>query len=264
MHKSPTPLPLLRHLVFAAAALVLAGALPMTQVSASPFNWFGGEKVAGNGNVKQEKRAVQGFSAISLNLPGKVELRLGDSESVTIETDDNLLPLVESVVEDGTLKLRPARRNLNLQTRNLRIVVQARAIQQLKVGGSGSIESDALRGDKLRFDIGGSGSINIKSMDAESASVAVGGSGNFRSGAGKVNSLSVSIGGSGDVDLGQVQAQDARVSVAGSGDALVWATSQVSASIAGSGDVKYYGDARASKSVAGSGTLRRVGDAPRQ
>ena len=44
-----------------------------------------------------------------------VELRIGNSEGITIETDDNLLPLIETVIENGTLKIRPVKRNMNLQ-----------------------------------------------------------------------------------------------------------------------------------------------------
>jgi len=262
MNNRMISLPLLRRLVLAAAALACALPLTLTQAQASPFNWIAGEKIQGSGNMTRQTRELAHFTAVSLNLPGKLELRIGNTESVSIETDDNLLPLIESVIEDGMLKLRPAKRNLNLQPRNLRIVVQARSVDQIKLGGSGSIESDALKGDKLRFEIGGSGSINVKGLDGDSAVVAIGGSGNLRSGPGKVNRVSVSIGGSGDVDLGQVRAQDASVNVAGSGEALVWASNSLSASIAGSGDVKYYGDPKTSKSVAGSGTLRRMGDAP--
>lgn len=261
MNQMITSLPALRQLVLAVAALSCA--LSPSQAQAGPRDWFsGGEQVQGSGNIKQQQRALGHFTALSMGLPGKLELRIGNSESVTIETDDNLLPLIESVIEDGMLKLRPARRNLNLRTRSLKIIVQARSLDHIKLGGSGSIESDALRGDKLRFDIGGSGSITLKGLEGDSASVAIGGSGNLRSGPGKVKNVSISIGGSGDVDLGRVKAQDVSVSMAGSGEATVWAASELSASIAGSGDVKYYGDPRTSKSVAGSGSLRRLGDTP--
>ena len=249
---------LLRPLVLAAAAL--ACAMPLTQATASPFDWMGGEKVVGNGNIKKQTRELAHFTGVALSLPGKLELRIGNTESVTIETDDNILPLIDSVIEDGVLKLRPSKRKLNLQTRTLKIVVQARSIDQIKLGGSGSIEADALRADKLTFDIGGSGSINLKGIDSDSAVVAIGGSGNLRAGSGKVNRISISIGGSGDVDLGQVKSQDVSVNVAGSGKAIVAASASLSATIAGSGDVNYYGNPAVSKTVAGSGSVKKLGD----
>ena len=64
-----------------------------------------------------------------------------------------LLPLIDTVIENGVLKIRPVKRNTNLSTRTLKIIVNARSIERLSVGGSGSITSDPLRGNKLTFNI---------------------------------------------------------------------------------------------------------------
>jgi hypothetical protein len=243
------------------AACLLAFAAPVHQALA--FNWGSGEQVQGSGTVRKQTREVAHFNGLTVAVPGQVELRLGNAEGVTIETDDNLLPLVETVVQDGTLQIRPARKHLNLQTRNLNIVVQARSIERLALAGSGSIDADALRGAKLQFDIGGSGSIRVKGIEAETVAVSVGGSGDLKAGSGAARRLSVTIGGSGDVDLGQLQSDTVSVSVAGSGAATVWAREALSMTIAGSGEVNYYGDPKVSKSVVGSGGGRRIGGAPR-
>ncbi|CUI04012.1 head GIN domain-containing protein [Massilia antarctica] len=258
MTRAPTTRFALRHLILAAA---IACTLPASHAAGE---WFGGEKVQGSTILKRQTRALGHFTGVALGLPAKVEVRIGDTESVSIETDDNLLPLVETVIEDGTLQLRPNKRNLNLQTRTMKIVVQARNLDHISIGGSGSIDADALRGDKVRINIGGSGSIVVKGMEADNAVIAVGGSGSLTSGAGSLNKASISIGGSGDVDIGRVLAREAKISVAGSGEATVWASDSLNASIAGSGDVKYYGDPKVSKSVAGSGNTRRLGDAPQR
>ncbi|NHZ81162.1 DUF2807 domain-containing protein [Massilia sp. CCM 8695] len=259
MTRAPSTRFPLRHLILAAA---LACALPASQ--AAPGDWFSGEKVQGSTIIKRQTRALGHFTGLALSLPAKVEVRIGDTESVTIETDDNLLPLVETVIEDGTLQLRPNKRNLNLQTRTMKIVVQAKNLDHISIGGSGSIDADALRGDKVRINVGGSGSIVVKGIEADNAVIAVGGSGSLTSGSGALNKASISIGGSGDVNIGKVKAREAKISVAGSGEAIVWASDSLNASIAGSGEVKYYGDPKVSKSVAGSGNTRRLGDAPQR
>jgi hypothetical protein len=261
MKKTSKSAILLRSAVLAAAAFGLAA--PAGVAGAAPFDWVAGEKVRGNGAVKRQARAVAHFTGLSLSLPAQVELRIGNTEAVTIETDDNLLPLIETVVENGTLKLRPSKRNMRIDASTLRIVVQARAVERIALGGSGAIRAGALRGAKMQFDLGGSGSIEVEAIEAESVAVSVGGSGNLKAGGGRAQSVSVSIGGSGDVDLGRLAAGHASVSVAGSGTATVWAREELSATIAGSGDVNYYGDPRVSRSVIGSGDVGRLGGAPR-
>jgi hypothetical protein len=245
-------------------ALMLAAALACAALPPAAMAWpFGSEQVEGNGNVTRQARKVESFNGIALGLPGRLELRSGNVDSVTVETDDNLQALIETRVEDGMLRIRPAKRNLNLRTRNLRVVVTARQIERLSLGGSGTIDADVLRGKRLDLDVGGSGKIQIAQLEAETVAVSVAGSGDLRADGGAVRELSVSIGGSGSVDLGKVGADSARVSIAGSGDVTLWAKNDLRASIAGSGDVGYYGDPKVSRSVAGSGEVRRIGSAPR-
>ncbi|MEW7850295.1 head GIN domain-containing protein [Massilia aurea] len=244
-------------------ALMLAAALACAAAPPTAMAWpFGSEQVEGNGSVTRQARKVESFKGIAMGLPGRLELRSGSVDSVTVETDDNLQALIETQVEDGMLRIRPAKRNLNLRTRNLKIVVTARQIERLSLGGSGTIDADVLRGKRVDLDLGGSGKIQIARLDAETVSASVAGSGDLRADGGAVRDLAVSISGSGDVDLGRIASDTARISVAGSGDATVWAKNEIRASIAGSGDVGYYGDPKVSRSVAGSGEVRRIGSAP--
>lgn len=246
----------LSAIAFAAACVAVA--LPASQAVAGN-GWFSSERVQGNGSVKKQVREVSKFNGVSFGLPGSMEVRLGQTEGVTVEADDNLLPMIETVVENGTLKVRPIKKHLSLDSRQIKIVVTAKEVDTLSQGGSGTIESDALKGQKLTFAIGGSGTINVKGIEAERVSVAIGGSGNFKVGSGWANKVSISIGGSGDVQLGDVKAGDVSVSVAGSGQSTVWAKDSLSYTIAGSGDINYYGDPRISKTVIGSGGANRLG-----
>jgi hypothetical protein len=246
-----------------AAACALAFTAPLQRAQAFTFSWGGGEQVQGSGHVTRQAREIGHFTGLSLSVPGNVELRTGSSEGVTVETDDNVQAAIETVVENGTLKIRPAKRNLNIRTHTLKIVVQARNVDQVSVGGSGSLDADALRGKAVKVDLGGSGSINIRNIEGEHLAVTIGGSGNLKSAGGSARNVSVSIAGSGDVDLGSVKADSASVNVAGSGQATVWPAKALSMTIAGSGDVNYYGDPTVSKSVVGSGGARRLGAAPR-
>lgn len=251
-------IPFRRQFLLGACALAFAAA-----PSVAAASWGFSDSVQGSGNVRSESRQVANFTGVDLGLPGSVQVRIGNSEGVTIEADDNLLPLIETQVENGTLRLRPTKRNLNLRSHNLKIVVTARNVERLRVGGSGSIASDALRGSRLEFTIGGSGSIDVKGIEAETAAVKVGGSGDLKVGGGNTRALSVSIAGSGDVDMGRVKAGSVNVKVAGSGDATVWAQDSLNVSVAGSGDVNYYGEPRVSQNVVGSGSARKIGAAPR-
>lgn len=251
----------LSHIVLACTALAML--VPAAPALAAGDSWFGGGHTAGNGNIKKQARTVGHFDGVSMSLSGNVELRTGSTESLTIETDENLLPLIETVVENGMLQIRPTKRNMNLDTHTMKIVVTARQVSHLSLGGSGMIDADALRGGKLQVDLGGSGAITVKAVDGDSLAVSLGGSGNLKASAGSVKDLSVSIGGSGDVRLANVKSMDASVNIAGSGGVVIAVRDHLSVNIAGSGDVDYYGDPKLSKTVIGSGNARRLGGAAR-
>jgi hypothetical protein len=224
--------------------------------------WGWGTNVTGSGTAKTEARQVSGFTGISLSLPAKVTLIQGDKESLTIEGDDNVVPLIESVVERGSLKLRFTEKNLNLKTKTpLRITVYAKTIESLSVAGSGDIVADQLKSPTLKTSIAGSGDVAIKNLSADTLKVSISGSGDFAAG-GKVDAIEANVAGSGDIKAGRLESKTVKISIAGSGDATVWAKEGLQVSVAGSGDVKYYGDPEIKKSVLGSGSMKRLGATP--
>lgn len=243
------------------AASMLALAALAAAVPAAHAGGWGMGMTQGSGTFKTETRAPGHFTGVSMGLPGSVELRIGASESVTIETDDNLMPMIETVVENGVLKIRTTKRNIGIEPRRLKIVVQAKGVDNLALGGSGSIDADALRGTKVMIDLGGSGSIKVRGVDSDALSVVLGGSGDLKVAGGATRKLSLSIAGSGDVDLGKLQSADASVNIAGSGEATISVRDNLNVTIAGSGDVNYYGDPRVSKTAIGSGSAKRLGAA---
>ncbi|WP_426193041.1 head GIN domain-containing protein [Massilia sp. DWR3-1-1] len=235
---------------------VIAVSVPTAPALARPWN---SNDVAGTGRIKTDTRSLAAFHGVSMSLPGSVEIRLGNTESVTIETDDNLLPLIETVVENGTLKIRSSKRNLGLNSRHLKLVVQARTVDQLALGGSGSIDAAVLKGANLAVHLGGSGTIKVRNIDTDALTIDLGGSGELQVAEGRAGRLTLSIAGSGNADLGRLQALSASVNIAGSGDATVVVRDRLDVAIVGSGDVNYYGDPTVNRSVMGSGSATRQG-----
>jgi hypothetical protein len=52
------------------------------------------QAIEGSGQVRRESRVVGGFTAVNFSSFGELTLVQGDTEALTIETDDNLLPYV--------------------------------------------------------------------------------------------------------------------------------------------------------------------------
>ncbi|MFZ6647073.1 head GIN domain-containing protein [Undibacterium sp. TJN25] len=246
---------------FCAAAMLL-GAATLSTVPAHAEEWsIGSNRVTGSGKIEKQVRTVSGFNSISIGVPASVELVQDNTESVTIETDDNLLPQIETLVERGQLKIRTVKRSTNLETRTMNIVVRLKNVDSINLGGSGTISSGKLHAARLAVNLGGSGNVDIKALDAGELSIALGGSGAMKA-AGTADSMSVAIGGSGKIDAGSLKAKVVEISIGGSGRLTVAARDSLSLTVAGSGDVAYYGDPHISKTVLGSGSLKRLGAFP--
>jgi Putative auto-transporter adhesin, head GIN domain len=215
---------------------------------------------------RRETRPVTGFTGIALSAPINVELVQGDTESLVLEGDEATLAEIETVVEQGVLKIGTKSRfsfwgTSFWGTSKVRARVGAKTIDSLRIDGSGDINAVQLRSTGLKVAVGGSGDVRIGTLDASTLQVSVAGSGDVQVG-GKVNTVSTSIAGSGDVKAGKLESQDAKVTIAGSGDVAVWAKQSLVVKIAGSGDVRYYGDPAVTKTIMGSGSLRRAGASP--
>jgi hypothetical protein len=236
---------------FSRRALVICAALALALPAFA-------ETVRGNGVIRTQARSVTGFHAIGLGSGARVEVKQGETESVTVEADENLLPLIETKVDGGELEIKPVRRNLSLESKSIRIVVQAKQVDALAVGGSGTIASDAIKSAKLQLEVGGSGTIDLKRADAERVSIQVGGSGDVNIG-GAAKRVAIEIGGSGNVDGAKLVSDEAQVTIAGSGDTSVGVRNELQVTIAGSGGVNYTGDPKVRSTVVGSGRIKRVG-----
>ncbi|MEI7763463.1 MAG: head GIN domain-containing protein [Comamonadaceae bacterium] len=251
-----------RH-VFGVSSLVIASTLCLLSGSAMAWDlsWPFGAGVSGSGHVSRTQRQVSAFKGVSLELPASVEIVQGEAEGLVIEADDNIAPLIETVVENEQLKIRWAQRFKSLKPTVLKLTVNVRALEQISISGSGDVNAAKLQSPTLEVRIAGSGDVRLAALQADSLTVSISGAGDFLA-AGRADTARYSIAGSGDLKTSALASKNVRISIAGSGDAVVWASQTLNVSIAGSGDVAYYGDATVTRSVAGSGRIRRLGLAP--
>jgi hypothetical protein len=222
------------------------------------FNWESSPGIKGSGTVVSETRQVSQFDRVSVSGSGHLNIVQGDRESLTIEADDNLIPLLRSEVSGGMLKLGP--QNVNLRpTRTIQYRLELKSLKELHLSGALDAEAQSFKSDRLLLAISGSGNIAVPKLEASTLEVRVSGSGNLRL-AGKADRQAVSISGSGNYRAGDCESQDTTVNVSGSGDATVWVHRTLEAHVSGSGDIKYYGSPQTNTRVSGSGSVHSLGN----
>ena len=234
--------PLLCCLALAPALLV-----PKASVAAS---------VRGSGTSASETRTVAEFQAIGLSGSMDLVVRQGAAQSVQVQADDNLLPLLETVVEGNGLQVR-WKKGTSLETRaKVLVTVVVPKLTGLAVAGSGDVHMQTFSTPTLALSMSGAGNARLDALTTDDLGIRISGSGDVTA-KGTAAKVKVSIAGSGNVRLNELRADDVTVAIAGSGDAAVNAQKTLNVSIAGSGDVTYTGNAQVKSSVAGSGKVKR-------
>jgi hypothetical protein len=216
--------------------------------------------VVGSGTSVTETRPTGAFQAIALRGSIDLEVRQGDTISVQVQGDDNLLPFLETVVEPGAsgpvLQVR-WKSGQSLTTRSkTKVSIVMPTLSAIAGAGSGDIHVESFSTPSLKLSLAGSGDARLAGLQTEELSLSIAGNADVK-GSGRATRLGITISGSGDVAFGELRADEVSVRIAGSGDAEVQAQKSLSVNIAGSGDVVYRGDAALKSSVAGSGTIRR-------
>ena len=215
-----------RVLVLGASTLLV-----LLAVSACDGSVFG---VRGSGNVITESRDVSGFSEIALFGSGTVRVDVNGTESLTVEAEDNIMPLLKTEVSNGRLELSVE--SSISPTTDITYTVAAVALDGVTIAGSGDVTATGIAADLFDVEISGSGRVEPTGTAA---------------------SLVVEISGSGRY-LGEgLEASIGTVRVSGSGEAVVNVTDDLDVDVSGSGGVQYVGEPTITESVSGSGRVTR-------
>lgn len=215
--------------------------------------------INGSGDLISETRQVTDFDSIALSGSGVVIVTQGGNESLTIETDDNVMDHVRAEVEGRTLKLGFEERLNVIAPTRLIFNVGIDDLKDLTISGSGDIESDMIETGRLEAAISGSGAVKIDDLTTDGVTAKISGSGEIDL-TGKSTTQDVTISGSGKYLAGRLCSESVTVKISGSGDATVCASETLDSSISGSGSVYYYGRPSINSSGSGSGKINNLGE----
>ena len=192
-------------------------------------------QVVGSGHVVSETRDVANFTSVELAGSADVNILLGNAESVNVEADDNIVPLIQTIVTNGKLVIN-TKPNKNFTNANRVVVTLAmKSLERVTLSGSGNLHVADMAGPDLAVDLPGSGDITVDGI---------------------ADHVIVSLPGSGTIQCNGLKAKSAKVTLTGSGSITVYASENLDAGISGSGTIRYEGSpAQVTKSITGSGTI---------
>ncbi len=189
----------------------------------------------GSGALQTQVRPVTGFTAVALT--GAADLTVavlpGAPTEVVLETDDNLLPLIQTTVVGNTLTIATAQEIR--PTRGLTVRVRVPVLTDVTLAGAGTVKVTGLQNRRFGLWLSGAGDVAL---------------------AGDVTDAELHLGGAGHLDAAALHARNATLELGGAGDAQVFATEHADIRLAGAGHVVVSGHPKLiDKHIAGVGTV---------
>jgi Putative auto-transporter adhesin, head GIN domain len=196
-------------------------------------NHFGNKK--GSGTMKVEKRDVPAFTAVSISGAYEVEIVVQKEQSLEIEGDDNLLPLIRTEVKNGVLNI-DNEKSFNTE-HALRVRISVPNLDALSTSGANEFEVTNVKSDDFNIEASGAGHIQIS---------------------GETKELEVGMSGVVGLDAKDLKAQKVNVKTSGAANADVYASEELRASVSGAGNIDYYGDPKTvSEDASGAGSISK-------
>ena len=215
-----------------------------------------------------QERDVKDFKRVTLRDYGELIVSQGKKESLTIESEQQILDAVQTSVRGDTLDIRIGaswldKLNFALSTSLTRIPIKytlvVKNLQALDILGAARVQIDGVDSDRLAIVLGGAGEIIGRDLKAEQLDVDLRGAGRIDL-AGQADEQWITISGAGNYHAPDLATKVTRVEVNGAGKATVAAKEELNLAIRGMGSVDYYGPGTVKRSISGLGSINHLGE----
>jgi len=205
----------------------------------------------------EETRQLETFRGIGISISADVSYTKGSAHEIRIEGDEQDVKELETVVEDGFLKLKYDRNRL--QRSRLKIQIISKELDEVSISGSADFRSaNPIGSQEMQLTISGSGSIHFPDLESRETDIRISGSGNVELEKGSTDEMDLKISGSGKLLAEKFVASEFSASISGSGSCEITVRNELDAKISGSGNIYYHGDPRVNTVSSGSGKVRSL------
>ncbi|MGI9545108.1 MAG: head GIN domain-containing protein, partial [Cyclobacteriaceae bacterium] len=191
--------------------------------------------------VKRD-REVPPFSGLEVGGAFHVEIKQGNTSSLSIEAQEDLHEDIETKVSGGILRIYMDWPRFKWDRHEkIYVYIQVKELEHLDVSGAGHLKStNTIVTDRLDLDISGAGHLDLD-LDARTLQVEVSGAGDTNL-EGKAVEQNVILNGAGVYDASDLSSERTTIKSSGAGSASVRASKAIEAKATGASNIRYYGD----------------------
>lgn len=232
--------------------------------SAPGWGWGinSGGTVPGSGRVVTETRTVANFTSLSIDFPAEVTIQQGNTQSVRLQAEDNLLPQLSTRVSNGVLYIEdgePRSSRRVYPTKAVQISLTVTDLKGMDLPSAGTAHIEGLQTNSLKITVSGAGNLTLSRLNVSDLELVLNGAGNVTAD-GTAGILNLNISGWGDFNGADLSTGTSNVEFSGAGSATLWVKSQLSVDISGAGSVGYYGSPSVQQDISGLGSVNRLGN----
>jgi hypothetical protein len=203
---------------------------------------FGFTALAGNTD-KTETRNVSNFKGVDVSAGIDLYITMGETESVKIVADDDIIDRIITEVKDGVLHIYVKQNNwFNWSGKETRkAYVTVKELNRIEASsGADVISENTLKGEGLKISVSSGANVNVdvyyKNLDVNASS---GSDAKIR---GKVKNLTADSSSGSDINAGELESVFCKASASSGSDVTVNVSDELQANASSGADVKYYGN----------------------
>ena len=212
--------------------------------------------VKGSGNIISEKRITGSFTGISAGGNFEVELKKGPVTEVIVESDDNIMPYIETRVSGDILEI--GTRNLHsYHDVHMKVYITAPVISDVRVSASaGFIAKDVMKYEgRLTFRASSSGTIlaevdapEVENMASSASTINI---------KGRTKTYKADVSSGADIKSSDLMSENTTVTASSGASAHVYASVNLSANASSGANISYIGAANVQKNVSSGGSVEK-------
>lgn len=196
--------------------------------------------VRGEGPVVTEERNTSHFSGLFVSSGIDVYLKQGNTESITVEAEQNLHEYIKTEIRDNVLHVFTSP-NANIRFGTRKVYVTMQDISSVKTSSAGDVTGmTPIQTTNLKLSTSSAGDIKLE-VNASDIEVDISSAGNITL-SGKANKLNADLSSAGDLEGYDLEVNEADISVSSAGGARVYVTDRLTARSSSAGDIYYAGN----------------------
>jgi hypothetical protein len=210
--------------------------------------------IVGKGEILTENRKVKSFDAIEISSAFDIELTQGNTESLVIEAQENVMEHVRTEVIGNTLKIY-IKGNLR-KVKDLKAIISFKMIDRIELSGACDLQSmNKFELKDLELDLSGATEVNLN-LDATTIRVDASGASEIHMD-GNAMELELDISGASEINTLDLVVEDVFVDASGASDVKVFAKRELRVDASGATSVRYKGSPQVSLDASGASSIRR-------